>query len=201
MLTISSTCSTYYCIFFHFTALQSSLVMMTGKDMGCSYTGGPSSMALLTRQFAVQKSQQQMQMNWRSGHILYLFLHWKATPQMIFTMVMRQLYSTNLFLIELIAVLMTSQLVSTKCKDRLTLLIITNMDGSDHRKLSVKNPHCLQKKYEMTVNEMAVDWYASKNAWMTGDIRHRIMTKFNNQMTKAGCIVLYVCDNASSHQV
>ena len=94
---------------------------------------------------------------------------------------------------------------STKCKDRLTLLIITNMDGSDHRKLSVigkaKNPHCLQKKYKMTVNEMAVDWYASKNAWMTGDIHHRIMTKFNNQMRKAGRHVLYVCDNASSHQV
>ena len=94
---------------------------------------------------------------------------------------------------------------STKGKDRLTLLIITNMDGSDHRKLSVigkaKNPQCLQKKYKMTVNEMAVDWYASKNAWMTGDIHHRIMTKFNNQMRKAGRHVLYVCDNASSHQV
>ena len=94
---------------------------------------------------------------------------------------------------------------STKCKDRLTLLIFTNMDGSDHRKLSVigkaKNPRCLQKKYKMTVNEMAVDWYASKNAWMTGDIHLRIMTKFNNQMRKAGCHVLYVCDNASSHQV
>ena len=94
---------------------------------------------------------------------------------------------------------------STKRKDRLTLLIITNIDGSDHRKLSVigkaKNPCCLQKKYKMTVNKMAVDWYASKNAWMTGDIHHRIMTKFNNQMRKAGCHVLYVCDNASSHQV
>ena len=79
------------------------------------------------------------------------------------------------------------------------------MDGSDHRKLSVigkaKNPCCLQKNYKMTVNEMAVDWYASKNAWMTGDIHHQIMTKFNNQMRKAGRHVLYVCDNASSHQV
>ena len=94
---------------------------------------------------------------------------------------------------------------STKHKDRLTLLIITNMDGSDHTKLSViekaKNPCCLQKKYKMTVNKMAVDWYASKNAWMTGDIHHRIMTKFNNQMRKAGHHVLYVCDNTSSHQV
>ena len=93
---------------------------------------------------------------------------------------------------------------SIRRKDRLTL-IITNTDGSDHRKLSVigkaKNPHCLQKKYKMTVNEMAVDWYASKNAWMTGDIHHRIMTKFNSQMRKAGRHVLYVCNNASSHQV
>ena len=44
---------------------------------------------------------------------------------------------------------------SAKCKDRLTLLIITNMDGSDHRKLSVigksKTPRCLQKKYKMQV--------------------------------------------------
>ena len=82
--------------------------MMTGKVMGHSYTGGQNSTALLTRQFVVLKSQQQMQMNWRSGHTLYLFLHSKATPQVIFTTVMRQLYSTNLFLIELTAVLMTS---------------------------------------------------------------------------------------------
>ena len=97
--------------FSHFTALQSSLVMMTGKVMGHSYTGGQKGTALLKRQFAVLKSRQQMQMNWRSGHTPYLFLHLKATPQVIFTMVMRQLYSTNLFLIELIAMLMTSLLV------------------------------------------------------------------------------------------
>ena len=64
---------------------------------------------------------------------------------------------------------------STKCKDRLTLFFITNMDGSDHRKLAVigksKTPHCLQKKYKMSVN--AIDWYASKNAWITGDITIR----------------------------
>ena len=57
---------------------------------------------------------------------------------------------------------------SAKCKDRLTLLIITNMDGSNHRKLSVigkaKNPRCLQKKYKMQPKDMAVDWYALKNA-------------------------------------
>ena len=87
---------------------------------------------------------------------------------------------------------------SAKRKDRLTLLIITNMDGSDHRKLSVigkaKTPHCLQKKYKMQVKDMAVDWYASKNAWMTEDIHYRIMTKFNTQMRATDRHVLYACD-------
>ena len=94
---------------------------------------------------------------------------------------------------------------SAKHKDRLTLLNITNMDESDHRNLSVigkvKTPHCLQKKYKMQVKDMAVNWYASKNAWMTGDIHHRIMTKFNTQMRAAGQHVLYICDSASSHQL
>ena len=52
----------------------------------------------------------------------------------------------------------------------------------------------------MTVNDMSVDWYASKNAWMTGEIHDRIMTKLNNQMRKAGRKILYVCDNASCHK-
>ena len=79
------------------------------------------------------------------------------------------------------------------------------MDGSDHGKLSVigksKTPCCLQKKYKMQVKDMAVDWYASKNAWMTGEIHHQIMTKLNNKMRLSNCHILYVCDNASSHQV
>ena len=50
---------------------------------------------------------------------------------------------------------------SAKRKDRLTLLIIKNIDGSDHRKLSgigkAKTPRCLQKKYKIQVKDMAVN--------------------------------------------
>ena len=53
----------------------------------------------------------------------------------------------------------------------------------------------------MQVRDTAIDWYASKNAWKTGEIHHQILTKFNNQMRMVGHHVLYVCDNASSHQV
>ena len=48
---------------------------------------------------------------------------------------------------------------------------------------------------------MAVDWYASQNAWMTGEIHHQIMSKLNNEMRLPNCHILYVCGNASSHQV
>ena len=79
------------------------------------------------------------------------------------------------------------------------------MDGSDHRKLPVigksKTPHCLQKKYKMQAKDMSVNWYASKNAWMTGEIHHQIMSKLNNEMRLSNHHILYVCDNASSHQV
>ena len=52
----------------------------------------------------------------------------------------------------------------------------------------------------MQAKDMAVDWYASKNAWMTREIHNRIMAKFNNQMRAAGHHVLHACDNASRHQ-
>ena len=70
------------------------------------------------------------------------------------------------------------------------------MDGFDHRKLSgigkAKTPSCLQK-YKMQEKDMAVNWYASKNAWMIGHIHHRIMTKFNTQMRVAGHHVKFPC--------
>ena len=48
---------------------------------------------------------------------------------------------------------------------------------------------------------MSVDWYASKNTWMTGEIHHQIMSKLNNEMRLSNRHILYVCDNASSHHV
>ena len=39
---------------------------------------------------------------------------------------------------------------------------------------------------------MSVDWYASKNAWMTGEIHHQIMSKLNNEMRLSNRHILYV---------
>ena len=69
---------------------------------------------------------------------------------------------------------------SAKRKDRLTLLIITNMDGSDHRKLSV---------------------IGKSKTHQTPSIHHQIMTKLNNEMRLSNHHIQYVYDDASTHQV
>ena len=91
-----------------------------------------------------------------------------------------------------------------KNKDRLTVLMIGNMDGSDKRKLSVigktKKPRCLKQKYKMEPKDMQVDWYATRKAWMTGETHHEILTKLNADMRRSNRHILYTCDNASCHQ-
>ena len=144
-------------------------------------------------------------MNWRPGRKLFSSPPLLGTRQMTFTMGMKLPCFYKSLPHRTYCFDGDKPAGSAKHKDRLTLLIITNMDGSDHRKLSVigksKTPHCLQKKYKMQVKDMAVDWYASKNAWMIGEIHHQIMTKLNNKMRLSNHHILYVCDNASSHQV
>ena len=205
MLTISSTCSTYYCIFFSFH----SLAKQFGHD---DRQGYESFIHRWTKWYGiVNKAICGTKESATNADELEEWTHTVLIPTL------KGYSPSNIYNGDETALFYKSlphrtychvddkPAGSTKCKDRLTLLIITDMDGSDHRKLSVtgkaKNPCCLQKKYKMTVNEMAVDWYASKNAWMTGGIHHGFVTKFNNQMRKAGHHVLYVCDNASSHQV
>ena len=192
--------------YFNFiSVLLRSLAVQTGRVMVRSYTGGPRDMALSTRQSVVARSQPPPMMNWKPGKKQFLCLPLPGTHQMTFTIG----DETALFYKSLphrtYCFDGDKPAGSAKRKDRLTLLIITNMDGSDHRKLSVigksKTPRCLQKKYKMQVKDMSVDWYASKNAWMTGEIHHQIMSKLNNEMRLSNRHILYVCDNASSHQV
>ena len=167
----------------YFTALQSSLGMMTDKVMARSYIGELKDCQLVNKTICGMKE---------SPTQAYEVEEWKET-------VLPTLEGNSLFYKSLphrtYCCTDDKPSGSAKCKDRLTLPIITNNNGSDHRKLSVigkaKTPHCLQK-CKMQVKDMAVNWYASKNAWMIGDIHHRIMTKFNTQMRAAGCHVLYM---------
>ena len=55
----------------------------------------------------------------------------------------------------------------------------------------------MQKKYKIQVKDIAVDWYASKNDWMTWETHHKIMIKFNNEMILLG--VMY-CMFVTMHE-
>lgn len=91
----------------------------------------------------------------------------------------------------------------SKQRARVTIMQIVNMDGSDKRKLSVigsaVNPQCF-KQNNIKKDQLPVDYYASKAAWMTSEIHHEMMTKFNDDMKRQNRNILYVCDNASMHK-
>ena len=119
---------------FHFLALLRSLGIQIGRVMDHSFTSGIRGMALSTRQYVVVRSQPPPMMNWRPGRKQFFSPPLSGTHQTTFTMVMKLLFYKSLphrtycFDGEKPA-------SSAKRKDRLTLLIITNMGGSDHRKL------------------------------------------------------------------
>ncbi len=88
-------------------------------------------------------------------------------------------------------------------KDRLTLLLICNMTGSDKVKPimigKAAKPQCLKAIYNMTPAQLPCDWYASKKAWMNTKIFLEIMTKWNNKLSIQRKKIVLFLDNASSH--
>ena len=147
------------------SASQRSSAIQIGRVMDRILPGGLRGTALSTRQSVVAKSELEI---WKETVLLPTLARYSPNdiyngdePALFYKSLPHRTYCFD----------GDKPAGSAKCKDRLTLLIITNMDGSDHRKLSAigksKKPHCLQKKYKMQVKDMSVDWYASKNAWMT----------------------------------
>lgn len=59
-------------------------------------------------------------------------------------------------------------------KDRLTLMLCCNMSGTDKLKPLIigktKKPQVLKRVYNMTVQDLPVQYFSSKNGWMTGFI-------------------------------
>ena len=154
-----------YYIIFNLLALLRSLAIQIGRGMDHLLPGGLRGMALWTKQSVAAKSQPSPMKNWKPGRKLFLSPLFPGTHQMTFTMGMKLMIDLWLFYKSLphrtYCFDGDKPAGSAKRKDRLTLLIITNMDGSDHRKLSVigksKTPCCLQKKYKMQVKDMSVD--------------------------------------------
>ena len=85
-----------------------------------------------------------------------------------------------------------------KSKERVTIMVCSNMDGSDKRKLLVigksANPRCLKN-----VKRLPVEYTANKNAWMTSEKFEHWLGEFNEDMKKQARKVALIVDNAPSH--
>ncbi|XP_064423274.1 tigger transposable element-derived protein 4-like [Latimeria chalumnae] len=83
-------------------------------------------------------------------------------------------------------------------KERITLLVGSNMDGSEKLKLLVigkaKQPRCLKG-----VKVLPVDYEGNTKAWMTGDIFKDWVIKFDRKMQRQKRKVLLFVDNCPAH--
>ena len=89
-----------------------------------------------------------------------------------------------------------------KRKDRLTLMLACNMDGSQKLKAMVigkaRNPKCVRDS-GMSTNELPVDYFSNKKGWMTGRIFDEWLSRINRKMVYQDRHIAMIVDNASSH--
>jgi len=91
-----------------------------------------------------------------------------------------------------------------KCaKDRLTILFVSNMDGSHKWKPvvigRVKKPRRLKNVHRITVEQLPVTYRSNKSAWMNTVLFKEFMQSFNSFMVHNKRKVILFLDNASSH--
>ncbi|XP_025191780.1 tigger transposable element-derived protein 4-like [Melanaphis sacchari] len=83
-------------------------------------------------------------------------------------------------------------------KDRLKVLVASNMDGSDKKKLLVvgksKTPRCFKN-----VKNFTVDYKNNKKAWMTGEIFSNWLKEWDKQLAEEKWHILLTVDNCPAH--
>lgn len=89
-----------------------------------------------------------------------------------------------------------------KSKDRITVALCSNADGSHKLKPLViakaKKPRCFGRDYDPNIY---VTYRWNKKAWMTGLLFIEWLTEFNSQMRLQGRHIVLLLDNAGSHTV
>jgi hypothetical protein len=100
----------------------------------------------------------------------------------------------------------TLQRLGQKCsggkvaKDRITVLLCANADGSEKRKPLIigkyQKPRCFKS---VKPQSLGVDYCANKNAWMTGVLFQNWLQAWDAELDRRGRKIALVLDNASSH--
>ena len=87
-------------------------------------------------------------------------------------------------------------------KERVTLLLASNMSGTDKLRPLVINkslrPRAFGRNRGQSAN-LPVDWDANKTAWMTAEIFTKWLTKLDRKFLRDGKKIALVLDNATCH--
>ena len=89
-------------------------------------------------------------------------------------------------------------------KDRMSLLLCTNMTGTDKRKpLIIGQSHrpTALKRRSISIRQLGIEYYSNENGWMTAPIFQCWSKGWNEELIKQKCEILLVIDNAPSHIV
>lgn len=83
-------------------------------------------------------------------------------------------------------------------KERITVLVCANMDGSEKRDLIVvgktASPRCFKN-----VSALPVTYFSNKRAWITSDIFTKILCGWDAELMKQKRKILLLVDNCSAH--
>lgn len=86
-----------------------------------------------------------------------------------------------------------------KQKDRLTVLVCTNMSGSDRKKLLVIGKSKSPRGFPHDQTRLPVIYRHSSNAWMTSQIFTEYLRTWDRALRLQGRSVLLLVDNCSAH--
>jgi hypothetical protein len=84
-------------------------------------------------------------------------------------------------------------------KERVTVLVFANCDGTDKRKLEVIGKSARPRCFPKNLKSLPVKYHSNRKAWMTGDLFQQIIERFNREMKSQNRSVLLFIDNCSAH--
>ena len=87
-------------------------------------------------------------------------------------------------------------------KDRMSLLLCTNMTGTDkHKPLIIGKSHrpTALKRQSISIRQLGIEYYSNENGWMTAPIFQCWLKGWNEELIKQKCEILLLIDNAPFH--
>jgi hypothetical protein len=86
---------------------------------------------------------------------------------------------------------------SRKSKDRITVVVICNADGSDRTCAMIGKS--VKPRAFRGIKYFPIDYYQQRNAWINGSIYEKILKKLNQKMRSLNKNILLFVDNCRTH--